>query len=194
MTNHSNIEQNGHDQDQQQTLSPKSPSPTALPGTTKPVTSASGLRRQAERLGFRLSKYRRFHSNDPYYGKYKLSKDGEPVLNHEGFEGLTLEEVAAHLRPLDAARVARRTARQFARRAREEAKRFTCPVDLVPLAPAWATDYVTAVFPQAKEEERIRLLVTAEAGFLASMELSNNGIRDWEPILKKCEKPWLAPR
>ena len=61
--------------------------------------------------------------------------------------------------------------------------RFSQAVDLKPLAATWATDYVGQVFPRVEDDQRIKLLLAAEAGFLASIELSKNGIRHWERLL-----------
>jgi hypothetical protein len=66
--------------------------------------------------------------------------------------------------------------------------RFSQPVDLKLLATTWATDYVSLVFPQVEGDERTRLLFAAEAGFLASTELSKCGIRHWERLLQEARK------
>ena len=63
--------------------------------------------------------------------------------------------------------------------------RFDQAVDLKLLAATWATDYVSQVFPQVEDDQRIRLLLAAEAGFQASIELSKNGIRHWERLLEE---------
>jgi hypothetical protein len=68
--------------------------------------------------------------------------------------------------------------------------RFSLAVDLKLLAATWATDYASQVFPQVQDDQRIRLLLAAEAGFLAAIEMSKNGIHNWERLL---EEPPSSP-
>ncbi len=62
---------------------------------------------------------------------------------------------------------------------------FTQAVDLKPLAATWAADYANLVFPGMEDDQRVRLLLAAEAGFLAATEMSENGIRHWQRLLER---------
>lgn len=65
--------------------------------------------------------------------------------------------------------------------------RFSHPtIDLAPLAPAWARDYVLAVFPEMDAEQRDRLLLAAEAGFLVAVDIGKNGLSVWGTNLARC--------
>src|SRR5262245_45541891 len=61
--------------------------------------------------------------------------------------------------------------------------RFDKPLNLTSVVATWAVDYVDQVFPQVGDRERNRLLLAAEAGFLASIEIGKGGIRQWERLL-----------
>jgi hypothetical protein len=68
--------------------------------------------------------------------------------------------------------------------------RFSEVVDLKLLAAIWAGDYANHVFPKMEDDQTIRVLLAAEAGFLAATEMSKNGIRHWERLLDeaRCAK------
>jgi len=62
--------------------------------------------------------------------------------------------------------------------------RFSQPVDLKPLAVAWANDYVSHVFPDLPDTQSNQLLLAAEVSFLAAIEMGKIGIRHWERLLE----------
>jgi len=61
--------------------------------------------------------------------------------------------------------------------------RFSDAVDLRSVATLWARDYVSQVFPSVQGAERIRLMLSAETGFIASSELSRLGIKEWQRLV-----------
>lgn len=66
--------------------------------------------------------------------------------------------------------------------------RFSQAVDLKLLAATWTIDYVSQVLPHVEGDQGLRLLLAAEAGFLASTELNKYGIRHWERLLEEGRK------
>jgi hypothetical protein len=66
--------------------------------------------------------------------------------------------------------------------------RFSQSVDVTLLAATWATDYCSHVFPRVDHDQRMRLLLAVEAGFLASAKLNKCGIRHWERLLEEAKK------
>lgn len=61
--------------------------------------------------------------------------------------------------------------------------RFSQPVDLKLLAVAWASDYVSQVFPDVRGAQSTQLLLASEAGFLAAIEMGKTGIHQWQRLL-----------
>jgi hypothetical protein len=62
--------------------------------------------------------------------------------------------------------------------------RFSQPVDLKLLAVAWASDYVSQVFPDMRGTPSTQLLLACEAGFLAAIEMGKTGIHEWQRLLE----------
>ena len=61
--------------------------------------------------------------------------------------------------------------------------RFSEPANLRSVAALWACDYVNQVFPMACGAEKIRLLLSAETGFIASSELTRLGLKEWQRLV-----------
>jgi hypothetical protein len=59
-------------------------------------------------------------------------------------------------------------------------RRFSEPVNWRCVATLWAREYVDQVFPSVQGSEKMRLMLSAESGFIASSELASLGIEQWK--------------
>ena len=111
---------------------------------------------------------------------------------------MTLGEAAAYLDKLEARRAAQKEAAKRKRHAAlglslarlrvkaelsSQRPRFERATDLAPLAPAWARDFVAIAFPGDDDEQRMLLMLAAEAGFMAVIALGKGGLRVWAKTL-----------